>query len=185
MPGLMIDGVSSYDTATALEFFDLVRSTDIMAFQAPVPPHDLAGLRRLRQSGVPVMIGEAEYRDEIFAELIDGQHRVVSAGCPNSMRRPQQGNRPCQNVRPGGYSAFARNLVHRGCHVLCRCILARHCRRSHMSRFIKIHDVLFSRGRGAGPGYGHWTRGAVPPARPWPCNTARQRRTWHSRWVSK
>ncbi len=69
--GLIVDGVSSFDRDQALRFFDLVRDSNPLAFQAPVPPSDLAGMRRLHDAGVPVMAGEAEYRAELFDALID------------------------------------------------------------------------------------------------------------------
>ena len=70
--GLIVDGVYSYDADQALALFDRIRDLDIQAFQSPLPPDDLAGMRSLCHEGVPVMGIEAEYREEVFAELIEG-----------------------------------------------------------------------------------------------------------------
>jgi L-alanine-DL-glutamate epimerase-like enolase superfamily enzyme len=70
--GLIIDGVYSFDPAGAAQLFEQVAPLGIDAFQSPVPADDLDGMRALRRQGVPVMGVEAEYRDEMLSELIEG-----------------------------------------------------------------------------------------------------------------
>jgi len=70
--GLIVDGVYSYDADTAAAMFERIRGHDILAFQSPTVPENLTGMRRLRREGVPVMGIEAEYREAMFAELIEG-----------------------------------------------------------------------------------------------------------------
>lgn len=74
--GLIVDGVYSYTSDEAARMFDRIRPLDIRAFQSPTLPEDLEGMRRLCREDVPVMGIEAEYREELLAELIEG--RAVS-----------------------------------------------------------------------------------------------------------
>lgn len=69
--GLIIDGVYSYSADEAAAMFERVAPLGILAFQSPVRASDIAGMRRLAGKGIPVMAVEAEYRDEVFAELIE------------------------------------------------------------------------------------------------------------------
>ncbi len=69
---LIIDGVYSFSYDRALALFDRVRKDYITAFQSPVRIDELRAMRRLCDQGVPVMAAEAEYRSEVFAELIEG-----------------------------------------------------------------------------------------------------------------
>lgn len=69
---LIIDGVYSFSYDRALALFDRVRKDDIAAFQSPVRVDELRAMRQLCDQGVPVMAAEAEYRSEVFAELIEG-----------------------------------------------------------------------------------------------------------------
>lgn len=88
--GLIVDGVSSYDADGALAFFDRVEHLDILAFQAPLPPADLPSLRRLCAEGVPVMVGEAEYRDEAFDALVDSQATAILQVAPVACGGPSR-----------------------------------------------------------------------------------------------
>lgn len=74
--GLIVDGVYSYTTDGAAQMFDRIRHLDIRAFQSPTLPENLEGMRRLCREGIPVMGIEAEYREELLAELLEG--RAVS-----------------------------------------------------------------------------------------------------------
>ncbi|MEQ8355411.1 MAG: enolase C-terminal domain-like protein [Kiloniellaceae bacterium] len=69
---LIIDGVYSFDADGAAAFYEQVECFGIDAFQSPVPAADLSGMRRLCRGGIPVMGVEAEYRDELLTELIEG-----------------------------------------------------------------------------------------------------------------
>ncbi len=68
---LIIDGVYSYTQAQALQVFSAIESQRVIAFQSPLPSSDIAGMRELVKAGIPVMATEAEYREEVHAQLIN------------------------------------------------------------------------------------------------------------------
>lgn len=68
---LIIDGVYSYSTSDAKQFYESLSNKRIAAFQSPVKAKDILGMQSLTESGVPVMATEAEYREEIHQVLID------------------------------------------------------------------------------------------------------------------
>ncbi len=68
---LIIDGVYSYSTSDAKQFYESLPNKRIAAFQSPVKAKDILGMQSLTESGVPVMATEAEYREEIHQVLID------------------------------------------------------------------------------------------------------------------
>ncbi len=69
-PRLIVDGVYSYDTASAVEIFDRIAGCDIAAFQSPLPADDIGGMAALVGRGVPVMGLEAEYRPLVIEALL-------------------------------------------------------------------------------------------------------------------
>ena len=68
---LILDAVHACDEAGALALAQAVPGGRLAAFQSPVPPQDLAAMRRLVEAGVPVMALEAEHRPEVHEALID------------------------------------------------------------------------------------------------------------------
>lgn len=68
---LIVDGVGSFGSGEALDFYRALPEGRIEAFQSPVAPVDLEGMARLAREGVPVMAGEAEYRPEIHRQLVE------------------------------------------------------------------------------------------------------------------
>jgi len=69
---LIIDGVYQYSVAEAKALFEAIPGDRIEAFQSPIAASDLPGMRGLREAGIPVMGNEAEYRDEVHRQLIEG-----------------------------------------------------------------------------------------------------------------
>ncbi|MBT6634370.1 MAG: mandelate racemase/muconate lactonizing enzyme family protein [Gammaproteobacteria bacterium] len=69
---LIIDGVYSYDQESALAIFSKVQHNNIIAFQSPMRAHNFSHMRNLCAQDVPVMMTEAEYRPEVFEQLIEG-----------------------------------------------------------------------------------------------------------------
>jgi len=67
---LIIDGVYCYSATEALQIFNALPTDRIEAFQSPVRPEELAGMKSLCDAGVPVMATEAEYRYEIHQQLV-------------------------------------------------------------------------------------------------------------------
>ncbi|ASM75012.1 MULTISPECIES: mandelate racemase/muconate lactonizing enzyme family protein [Roseobacteraceae] len=67
---LIIDSVYSYDFDSALRMYRTFDPARIEAFQSPLPPDDIPGMRRLVELGVPVMGIEAEYRPQIHSAMI-------------------------------------------------------------------------------------------------------------------
>jgi L-alanine-DL-glutamate epimerase-like enolase superfamily enzyme len=70
-PGLIIDGVYSFDIDSAAAFHARVADCDIAAFQSPVPADDIDGMAALVAGSVPVMALEAEYRPMVVRALLD------------------------------------------------------------------------------------------------------------------
>ncbi len=68
---LIIDGVYSYSSDTALRLFSALPAERIEAFQSPTKAWDYTGMAHLTKAGVPVMATEAEYRPEIHDRLIE------------------------------------------------------------------------------------------------------------------
>lgn len=68
---LIIDGVYSYTVESAKAVFNELPASRIVAFQSPLPAHDISGMAVLNDAGVPVMATEAEYRTEIHQQLIE------------------------------------------------------------------------------------------------------------------
>jgi D-arabinonate dehydratase/D-galactarolactone cycloisomerase len=67
---IIIDGVYSYTAEDALRFYTALPTSRIAAFQSPTPADNIAGMRHLNASGVPVLAVEAEYREELHSTLI-------------------------------------------------------------------------------------------------------------------
>lgn len=70
---LIIDAVYSYREEQAMMLYSALPTDRLEAFQAPVAATDVYGMQRMTQAGVPVMVAEAEYREEIHRELIECQ----------------------------------------------------------------------------------------------------------------
>jgi len=74
---IIVDVNGVYDAATAIRFAKAASDLDICLFEEPTHADDIAGLRRVRDSGlIPVASGENEYtkfgcRDLITAEAVD------------------------------------------------------------------------------------------------------------------
>jgi len=74
---IIVDANGVYDTATAIRFARAAADIDICLFEEPTHADDIAGLRRVRDTGlVPVASGENEYtkygcRDLMMAEAVD------------------------------------------------------------------------------------------------------------------
>lgn len=100
--GLIVDGVYSYDADAAASMFERIRRHDILAFQSPTVPEDLAGMRRLRREGVPVMGIEAEYREEMFAELIEGGAVAILQVAPIACGGPSRVLALAERARAAG-----------------------------------------------------------------------------------
>lgn len=68
---IIVDGVYSFSTESALEFFRGLPKDRVEAFQSPVAASDLAGMAWLVERGVPVMAVEAEHRPEMHRRLVE------------------------------------------------------------------------------------------------------------------
>ena len=87
---LIIDGVYSFDLAGAARLYEKVEPLGIAAFQSPLPAEELQGMRQLCQQGIPVMGLEAEYRDEVLSELIEGRAVTVLQLAPIACGGPSR-----------------------------------------------------------------------------------------------
>lgn len=68
---IMLDVNSAYDAATAIKVCRQLEGEDITWIEEPVPPDDLEGYRRVRESqAIPVAAGESEFGVFGFRELI-------------------------------------------------------------------------------------------------------------------
>ncbi len=77
-PGIkiMIDGNSSFTWFQALQFFDLVRKYDILAFEEPCPFKDIESHAKLQSYlGVPINLGEQEW------DLFQIKRMIASGAC--------------------------------------------------------------------------------------------------------
>ncbi|MDR1205069.1 MAG: mandelate racemase/muconate lactonizing enzyme family protein [Peptococcaceae bacterium] len=74
---IIVDANGVYDAATAVRFAKAAADMDISLFEEPTHADDIAGLRRIRDTGlIPVASGENEYtkygcRDMVIAEAVD------------------------------------------------------------------------------------------------------------------
>ena len=68
---IMVDANGAYDAATAIRVGRHLEELDIAWFEEPVPPDDLEGYRRVRQSlRIPIACGESEFGVFGFRDLI-------------------------------------------------------------------------------------------------------------------
>lgn len=75
---LMVDFNGNYTADVAVRVMHALRELDIAWVEEPVPPEDVAGLARLRHTGVPIAAGEAVYTRHGFRALVaDGLVDVV------------------------------------------------------------------------------------------------------------
>ena len=74
---IIVDANGAYDAMTAIQFAKAASDVDICLFEEPTHADDIAGLRRVRDTGlIPVASGENEYtkygcRDLVMAEAVD------------------------------------------------------------------------------------------------------------------
>lgn len=68
---VIIDGVYTYSPEAALHFYESLPGSRVVAFQSPINASNIAGMKMLTASGVPVMATEAEYRAEIHSSYVN------------------------------------------------------------------------------------------------------------------
>ncbi len=72
--GFMVDINTAFDRPTAIRFGRRIADQDIFWYEEPLPPHDLAGHRLVReQTGLIIAGGENEYTKHGFRALFEAQ----------------------------------------------------------------------------------------------------------------